>query len=259
MEKEEIRKAGISVRLGFFLKVKKLRQKNLGKILKMSQQTISSYCRTGNIPFHILHAMRSLLGLNIEWLDTGEGEMFDDTFSKNIPKQAGMPQFNSGILGEKVTTFGNPIKNEYVDVGIVEIPFWGYYDDDELMPSSEGWKGQRLSIRENMLPGKMEADDFFAINIKTDKLETCNIKNDDTIIFLHKKKIENGKIGIVRINEKNCIRRVFFSGDKTRAKSCANLNKEEVFETDNLNQIKISAVMVSIYRSELSSRTLTGR
>ena len=254
----------VGKRFHSFLKSKGLRQKELGKQLKMSQQTISSYCRSGKIPYHILLLLKSVFNLNIDWLLFGKGPRELDN-SKDFSQSSQSSQLRdiSSIyesLNEDkrrdLLNYAQMLKKEsnnteevhvteFRDLSMIEIPFLGSVQMGKPVPNLRQWSGERAAVPSDILPTK-NSEDYFCFQAENNSMEDSGIYADDYIVFMRKNVVEQGKITTIISKGKIFITRIFFRGDSTELHFCA--PEKKIVKAENSEDYYVEGVMVGLYR-----------
>lgn len=249
-----------------FLKSKGLKQKEFGKQLKMSQQTISSYCRNGKIPYHILLVLKSVFNLNIDWLLLGEGprEIADNADALQSSQLQDIAAIYQGLSEEKkrdLLNYAQRLKKEtnnaevhiteFRDLSMMEVPFLGNVQTGKPIPHLRQWSGERVAIPSDILPTK-NSEDYFCFQAQNNSMEDCGIYANDYVVFMRKNVVEQGKVATAISKGKVFIARIFSREDYTELHFCA--PEKKVVKVKNPEDYRIEGVMVGLYRKVFKNK-----
>jgi SOS regulatory protein LexA len=204
-------------RLKILIKSMGLTQKAFAEQLGISGNAITEilHGRTGKLSATIMELLKFKFGVNINWLLTGKGTMFLDTF-KPIPIKSDLDK--DGIVraleqAKQIIEKQPGDKPQGYDLSI-EIPMLGELAAGHPVFAEENIEDM-FYIPHSILGCN---GNFFALRVRGDSMIESDIKNRDIAVFVQiddpQSELVDGDIVVALLENEATLKHIFFKDDK---------------------------------------------
>jgi len=222
-------KKELNERLKELRQIGNLSQEEMAKILEITLQTYNRYEKGHRIPdAEILNRLVQSFGVNLNWLITGEGEMF-------IHKDTSPPQENA----KEVLSLSN---SEYIGEDYILIPMvdGAISAGNGLAPIEYSEIEIKLAFRKDWLQRKGDYRKMSLIRVEGDSMEPTLFSGDIVLVDGNKSYVDlNGGIYAIYVNDAIMIKRIQLLFNEKKLKIISDNSKYEpiVVSPDDIHVI----------------------